>query len=96
MITLTTTKQINLAQLIGETGCIEMGARAQDGTTTITCANPAVTAEALQAAVDAHVAQPEPEPATLDPEVAARLKTDDRGNLVYVGPNGTETVIAQA
>jgi antitoxin component HigA of HigAB toxin-antitoxin module len=59
---LTTTKEINLAQLDAELGAGGLNMDSLNGTNTITAIDPKITDAKLQAAVDAHLAQPDPEP----------------------------------
>ena len=56
----TTTRPIDLEQLAGERDSDTLTAAVDGETTTVTCWDPAVTAEAFQVAVDAHVPVPRP------------------------------------
>jgi antitoxin component HigA of HigAB toxin-antitoxin module len=58
----TTTKKINLAQLDAELKAGGLNMESLNGTNTITAIDSKITDAQLQAAVDAHVAQPDPEP----------------------------------
>jgi hypothetical protein len=57
-----TTKKINLAQLDAELKAGGLSMDSLNGTNTITANDPKITDAQLQAAVDAHVAKPNPEP----------------------------------
>lgn len=65
-----TTKKINLAQLDAELKAGGLNMESLDGTNTITAFDSKITDAQLKAAVDAHVAQPSPEP-TLDDKLAS-------------------------
>ena len=66
----TTTKEINLAQLDSELKAGGLNMDSKDGTHTISAIDEKITDAQLQAAIDAHVAQPNPEP-TLDDKLAS-------------------------
>jgi hypothetical protein len=78
VIEVTTTRTIDLVQLADELGTDELAMRTEGDDRTVTCFDTAVTAQALQAAVDAHVPAPPPAPtlaelqAQLD-EIAAQI-----------------------
>lgn len=72
-----TTKKINLAQLDAELNAGGLNMESLNGTNTITAIDPKITDAQLQAAVEAHIAQPEPEPTIAEKLANAGLSVAD-------------------
>jgi expansin (peptidoglycan-binding protein) len=92
MSAVTTTRLINLGQLAAEMAGKPLSALGDQGTTTVTCHDPAVTQAALQAAINAHVAIDEQaNRATLEQQAATAL-TGNRDFLALASPTNAQVV----